>query len=322
MLEFIKKPHSFICLVSAPASGKTSFLLNLIDTYPSYQWVFVSPLRALADEFRERLENREMIVLTAEKLHQDQYEYLFFDTNTIFVLDEFHLIYDWGYSFRYPLIDIWYKVSTSKAHALALTATLDHGLITEMYMDINRNYNQGFLLNYGNMQFKNPPRKQYFITQRSWHTDLLYNLIVKKKRVIVFVAYRHQVDRLVSRINLIGVNALGCKGGEVDKFREELALFFDNVQLIVSTSCLSHGVNLPSVDCVFITYTTSESFWLQMAARGGRRGEEFDLYSVRTRKPKLSELIHFYFRCLKHRMALCFWKEFSFINNPTKKEIS
>lgn len=325
MLELITQPHSFLCLVSPPASGKTSFLLQLLDDYPEYQWVFVSPLRALADEFRERLDEREMLVLTAEKLQHSSYEYLFCNPQVIFVLDEFHLIYDWGYSFRFHLLDIWYRVSISQAHAIALTATLTDQLLIELFQDSTRNFNQSYFLDFGNMRFKYQPHKIEWLQSKKWITELLFQVQIQKKRIIVFVAYRHQVDDLIKLATQKGIHVLGCKGGEVDLFRDKLAKDFEQVELIVSTSCLGHGVNLPSFDSVFITYECSESFWIQMAARGGRKGELFEVYSVSQAfqsKAKIKDFIRFYFKHWTHKMALCFWKEFSFINNSIKKETS
>ena len=135
MIEYFDKPHSFGCLISPPASGKTSFLLYLLDHYNDdvYQWIFISPLKALADEFANRLRDQDQIlVLTAEKLKSDKYQYLFHCEKTIFIIDEFHLFYQWGFSFRQALLDIWYQVSISRGHVLALTATLESTLINEV----------------------------------------------------------------------------------------------------------------------------------------------------------------------------------------------
>jgi superfamily II DNA helicase RecQ len=322
MIQLLTSPHSFILLISPPASGKTSFLLKLLDCYPEYQWIFVSPLRALADEFEQRLGHRQMLVLTAEQLQSPKYGHLLEDEKSLFVIDEFHLTYQWGESFRYSLIDIWYRLAVSKAHVLALTATVDDELYEYIKEDSLRNFSHSFIVDCGNMKFKNSPQNIYLIYQKSWKQHLVSQLLSnrnKDKRVMVFVQYRHEVDQILELVGAYNIRAIGCKGGEVKTFREQLKCSAHHIELIISTSCLSHGVNLPSFSSVFITHNVSESFWLQMAARAGRQGEKFDIYTVsgnNSMKAKASFLL----RNLKTRIHLCFWKEFSFINSPIRKE--
>ena len=54
----------------------------------------------------------------------------------------------------------------------------------------------------------------------------------------------------------------------------------DPPRVIFSTSALSHGVNLGLIDEIYIGYLLkNEDMWIQMASRGGRSGESFNIYS-------------------------------------------
>lgn len=333
MIELFRKKHSFILLLAPPASGKTSFLLKLERDYRDrgYEWVFVSPLRALAEEFETRVHQHSssMKVFTAEKLLNKCYEGFFEDEKALFVLDEFHLIYFWGLSFREKLWEFWMKLSVSKARVLGLTATYPRELEREVLGDIARNYSQFYKIDCGNLVFKNPPEKKVWLpswAKKSWRDFIeleIRSLRGTERRVLLFTSYRKSVDYWLKVGENSGVLSLGCKGGEVQEFCEKLALGFDKVQFIVSTSCLSHGVNLPAFDRILIDHEVNLSMWVQMAARGGRRGENFDLISCKKKKGGafVISFMVFIFYHLRNRMYLWFLKEFSFGNNPTKKGI-
>jgi superfamily II DNA or RNA helicase len=50
---------------------------------------------------------------------------------------------------------------------------------------------------------------------------------------------------------------------------------------IIATTVLGHGVNLPLIKRVFFLYPVKNpDFWLQMVARGGRRGESYSVFAL------------------------------------------
>lgn len=323
MLELFNQDHSFILLLAPPASGKTSFLISLLEDSRKYQWVFVSPLRALADEFKQRVQlYPHIIVETAEKLLSNQYHEYFDRDDVIFVLDEFHLIYFWGMSFRQSLLEIWYKVALSRGHTLALTATFPESISNEAIFDIRNNFNHFYQIDCGNMQFKKAPNECIVIAEskrKTWQKICeleILKLKMNRKRMILFVAYREEVDLWLKFATNHGVLALGCKGGEVEKFRLELSALQERVQIIIATSCLGHGVNLPSFDLVMINHLVSESFWIQMIARAGRQGEAFRAVSCQK-----GDESYYLLKNLSHRIQLWYLKELSYINKLIKKEI-
>ena len=76
-----------------------------------------------------------------------------------------------------------------------------------------------------------------------------------------------------------GFKAIGCVGGEVEKFQTELKNSNGKIDCIFSTIALSHGVNLPEIKKVFINYEVKNyDFWLQMVGRGGRQGSAYEVY--------------------------------------------
>jgi superfamily II DNA or RNA helicase len=50
---------------------------------------------------------------------------------------------------------------------------------------------------------------------------------------------------------------------------------------IISTTVLSHGVNLPDISKIYFLYVVENlDFWIQMTARGGRRGERYQVFAL------------------------------------------
>jgi hypothetical protein len=135
-------------------------------------------------------------------------------------------------------------------------------------------------LDLGNRELLNQPKKVYwFFSRRVFNRRFLYELSKRDPGVILyFCQYRFQVDRWLDFCKKRKIRALGCKGGEVSEFVEELGIC-KAPSVIFATTALSHGVNLPSIRKIFISYRVySLDFWIQMTGRGGRKGEPFELY--------------------------------------------
>lgn len=318
----INIPRSLTLFIAPPAWGKTSLLLQLDGP-----WIFVSPLRALAEEFAARVLESEKRVRIVRSRNDEAWKSfaqnpkgilvatpetlpthlpLLIRKKCFLVLDEFHLFMSWGASFRPYLLEQFYAWGAQGSRILALSATIELDQMNEIKKWREHVFDSLFVIDLGNMQFKNKPFKQlnYGKNIGALKRRFVFEVKRKKSSGIIFCHTRNEVAQWCSWIESQGLVALGCVGGEVEAFRESLAKL-KKIDWIVSTSVLSHGVNLPSFEHVFIAYKTdSPSMWLQMAARGGRRGEAFQLHSLESATFKHKCLIWCFDMLIKIKLYL------------------
>ena len=304
--ELLVRPSTFLLLTAPPAWGKTSLILGLHRRL-SGKSVFLSPLRALAGEFFKRAHDEGLkpvilgargqvdavayarrqeglLVVTPEVL-DDRLWSVFEEQKPLFIVDEFHLFYLWGHGFRPLLWESLMRAANTGSSILALSATVGAETMAACRRDFAVAVDSSFHLDLGNRRFLHPPEAIVFM---GWSRRRALRLVIAHclaKRAgdvfIVFCRYRHEVARLAALLVRLGIRAVGCVGGEVGSFAKSLGE--GGAEVIVATSCLGHGVNLPPARKVFITYRTDcRDMWLQMAARGGRRGEPFRLYQCDT----------------------------------------
>jgi ATP-dependent DNA helicase RecQ len=307
-------PCCFTLLTAPVASGKTRLIVEFYRE-ENFKIVYLSPLRALANEVFEKLKSqgekniylaggelsivvcfekflncrKGFLISTMELLSEEFIEELYSrNEKVIFVIDEFHLFYYWGEEFRPILHDRYLAILNNFFPVLAMTATISDEIMTRVKLDLS--YYQDFWihLDYGNHELHRMPRvltsfhglKPQYIQKAFWRE------IRQKKEQEVFLyfcAYRGQVDELVARTRRLGFRAIGCVGGEVELFLKELDENSGRVDCIFSTTSLSHGVNLPEIKKVFIDYEVKNyDFWLQMIGRGGRQGSQYEVYSTDT----------------------------------------
>lgn len=305
-------PSCFTLLTAPVASGKTRMVVEFYREH-DFKIIYLSPLRALANEVYSHLEKngekkiyltgggvplkdclesfinakKSFLVTTAELLNEDFLEELFKkEQKVIFVIDEFHLFYHWGDSFRPVLHEKLLAVLNFYFPVLAITATMSQSVMSLMKKDLSFYQDFWVHLDYGNHCLHRQPQKlvcfnglkPHYIQKSFWR-----ELRQKKKKEIFlyFCAYRSQVDELVCRCERMGFKALGCVGGEVEKFLTEVENNEGEIDCIISTTTLSHGVNLPEIKKVFIDYEVKNyDFWLQMIGRGGRQGASYQVYTT------------------------------------------
>jgi len=298
---------SFVLFLAPPAWGKTRMIEEL--------WlegergiIFVSPLRALALEVNERFKKRKdvfylekqgqwreiknqysqslkpFLITTPECLSENFYGFLEnCNKRPIVVLDEFHLFYIWGENFRPLLFECAMAFALTKVPLLGLSATMSSELVIKWKQDFSLSVDDLFLLDLGNQTLLYPPTRKHFyfpIFPEMFRRRFIYELFKSKdETMLFFCARRNEVDQWLDFCERRGIFALGCKGGEVQTFIEALKMY-PNPKVIFATSALSHGVNLPPLSKVFIGETLGrKDFWLQMAGRGGRKGEKYELFS-------------------------------------------
>ena len=304
-------PSCFTLLTAPVASGKTRMVVEFYHEY-DFKIIYLSPLRALANEVFSNLKKREeknvflaggdvaldevcekfmqakksFLVTTAELLSTEFIEELCHqDQKVLFVIDEFHLFYHWGEDFRPVLHDRFLAILNFYFPILAVTATMAEDVMGKMKKDLS--YYQDFWvhLDYGNHKLhREPSRMLSFKGLKPNYIQKAFWREIRQKKddeiFLYFCAYRSQVDELVDRARRMGFKAEGCVGGEVENFLEAVRVSEGKLDCIFSTTTLSHGVNLPEIKKVFIDYEVKNyDFWLQMIGRGGRQGSEYQVYT-------------------------------------------
>lgn len=334
---FTSRESSFTLFLAPPAWGKTSILLKVftLNQELGSHYVFVSPLRALAIEFYKRMKSegyrsvfivntisdmkekqseflkgeRGFIILTPETMGNDFLDIVSSMKNKpIFIFDEFHLYYYWGEGFRPLLWEICMGVANSGASILGLSATMEDIILKKWKSDFSLGMKENILIDLGNQKLLNKPVKviNFNCFDSRFVTRQLINDLKQKESgtFLLFCKYRREVDQWIDYFQRSNVLSLGCKGGEV-------AVFIDNLEkikiprVIVSTSALSHGVNLPVIRKVYINYPVRNiDFWNQMVGRGGRNGDPFEVYQMDTQKGVVLDLIEAILNLIFQRVSL------------------
>lgn len=290
--------QKLILFTAPPAFGKTHWLKSHWKSWQG-RILYLSPLRAINEEvYRSLLNDSDVFLISSdqkieqcneqgplfisgvETLHcfpQNKRE-KFLQSLDLVIIDEFHLFYSWGHSFRPQLIEAFFEILAAKKSIIALSATITPQTFSWVEQDLCLTDHQILWINYGNMTVKNRPRRQLYIPSKKLFNIFLFLCLawgrVKRSSILLFCRYRNEVDSYANKF-FSYANILSCKGGEVSSFAEKLNRT-GRVDLIIATSCLSHGVNLPQLSMVFINYEEeSPEMRLQMLSRGGRRGEAY-----------------------------------------------
>lgn len=329
-------PFENLCtLLIAPTGwGKTTLIFDIMKSSRK-KIVFYSPLKALSEEFhlrcaqeglrswlpksRQELEKDfdhfdfEILILTYEKITANILGKLI-DSDYLHILDEIHLNEIWGQSFR-PILKEFVEIYLHyKLNCLFLSATVSNEHISEL-KKINSDL---LILKIDNYRLKKSPQRVYKVLKKYQAVCLIPK--IHQKRTLIFCKYRHEVKSLGDYYRSLGYQVLTCISGEVEKFRRDL-LEVDS-DMIIATSCLSHGVNLPKLDNVFILYPVkNKEMWVQMIGRAGRRGEEFNVYQMDNFSydnfTPIKGVVHWFLK--KAYIDLWKWKEFSFRKQFTRK---
>ena len=340
-LIFLWNWERFFCLFLAPpAWGKTQLIKTFWQTTP-VNIVYVSPLRALANEFygclkesfpqrqkdlflihsqkesiefAEKLKERKakggnfFLIGTPETLSEKFFEEVERKSEKILVImDEYHLWFEWGDSFRPLLWENFFRIcNLENVSFLGLSATLSEKQQQWTLEACQLNFDSVSLINGGNYILKYPPSflySFYFIPSPSF---FLKTLLLQSKGVLVFLPFRQQVLQWHRWALKNGLCSLYCLGGETTRFQEELAALQKQtenplvIHCIFSTIALGHGVNLPEIEKVIIFFKEKNpSFWIQMVGRGGRRGAPYQAFVYNSFLPVSSR-----FKTLKKVLSL------------------
>lgn len=309
-LENFYNIENALLLVAPPGWGKTYKLLDWAQN-STKSFIYLSPLRALSEEiYKSASDLMSDVHFTKtrsefEKMMKENSYFKFlivgfevfnlkkeFDQkNTIVVLDEFHLIYHWGRDFRPILFDTYIDLVVKNYKLLFLSATMKKENLESLPLELESCY----YLDLGNHQLKNEPQKTFYYPKK-WQALLYDNLklqieIGASHTILVFCPYREEVKRL-HYLYQKDYSVLSCVGGEAREFSRKLSSLHSPPDIIFSTTCLSHGVNLPKISHIFFLYEVKDlDFFIQMTGRGGRKGEEFVVHCLENRSKTLLEVL-------------------------------
>ena len=304
IIPILQIPSTFMLFLAPPGWGKTSLLINLHQNF-ELKIIYLSPLRAIAEEFYNRFprkndvykpntkkdcqglikkfhgKKKAFLITTCELLDDDTILNLVDNqSQTIFIFDEFHLIYYWGESFREKLWETFLGVCNTGFSVLGLSATMDHPIYEKLKKDLRLGMEHFYLLDLGNQRLKKTPaHNHFFYFKKTFVRRFLYEMNHNTHvTYLFFCKYRKSVEFWVQFFQRKKISVLGCVGGKAQEFMAELKEN-PNPRCIFATSVLGHGVNLPSITKIFIDYEeVNRDFYIQMVGRGGRFGEDFDLY--------------------------------------------
>ena len=198
---------------------------------------------------------------------------------SVIIFDEFHLYYYWGDSFRPLMWEAFYEISLHSSLSIALTATLSEVMQFEI-SHFGSNFNSIFWVDYGNQGLKFKPNKYIKAPSKEWLMKQITSESKDDGVKLIFCPFREQVIELEKKLSGIGFDCLSCVGGEGSMMIQKLSINPDP-DFIICTTVLSHGVNLPSLKKIYFLYAVNNlDFWIQMIARGGRRGEPYEVFSL------------------------------------------
>lgn len=295
--------NTFTLYLAPPAWGKTHLFKGWVQL-AERPYLYISPLRALADEVQVSLGRLAGVkIVTPENTLGWDWEALAYAApDTVVVWDEVHLVQAWGEDFRWPLLEAWHGFCASGLTGVGLTATASASFLAFLRESLAGHHSHLLVGDAGNYTFKNPPRR-WLWGPRNWLEELLRS---DPAGTLLFCEHRQAVEAWVDELNRSGVRTWGCKGGETVAFSQRLNRE-TSPQVIVATSCLSHGVNLPSLNRVVLLCPQVERDMLhQMATRGGRRGESYEVWCEWGKSPvpcaRLPALLRLFVRVLLARL--------------------
>jgi ATP-dependent DNA helicase RecQ len=272
LLNYLQRMQKDLLILTAPpASGKTHLIENLIQQFRETPLV-ISPLRALANECFIKWGPTCAVATPEEWLNKKR-------KSNIIIFDEFHLYFYWGDSFRPSMWEAFFEATQSAELVVLLTATLTAEMLKEIKL-FGCQFDQMIWVNHGNQQLKYMPKRYTRAYDLKWMERLIESDLSSFGTSLIFCPYRADVEKWEKRLISRGKTVWSCVGGEAHLFSQKCQTETPP-QFIVATTVLSHGVNLPTISQIFFLYPVRNlDFWIQMVARGGRRGESFVVYAL------------------------------------------
>lgn len=292
MIELIAsiEKNECVLLTAPPGWGKTYKILHALKMSKRKVY-FIFPLRALCEEvYKNALSLGLDVGLIHKKSKKKDYKQLMIctpegfklgerDQEALFILDEFHLFYYWGETFRSYMLECYYEIASSSYALMMLSATISKELKGRINGDLALNYEDIFHIDFGNQRLKNLPSKIFYYP-KVFKNYLLDEIFYPREGVsLIFCPYRSQVESLSKQLKSRNFIVLSCIGGQAKQFVKDMEKI-KTPNYIVATSVISHGVNLPQIERIcFLSEIDNIDYYLQMAGRGGRNGEKYEIHT-------------------------------------------
>jgi ATP-dependent DNA helicase RecQ len=220
----------------------------------SLEFLFVSP---------EQLANEEVLADVADA------------GPSLFVVDEAHLISEWGHDFRPDYLNLGAVAeAVGRPPILALTATAAPPVRAEILERLGMRSPEVIVRGFDrpNIRFA----VERFHDAHAKRRALLAQVASEPKPGIVYAATRRHVEELVVALAEAGVSAVGYHGGmgRAARTSAQEAFMEDRVDVVVATTAFGMGVDKPNVRFVFHSEPAdSVDSYYQEVGRGGRDGE-------------------------------------------------
>jgi ATP-dependent DNA helicase RecQ len=193
---------------------------------------------------------------------------------SLFVVDEAHLISEWGHDFRPDYLKLGAVAqAVGRPPVLALTATaappVRDEIVERLAMPSPEVIVRGF------------DRPEIWLGVERFHAErakreaLLERVVDAPKPGIVYAATRRLAEELAAELDAAGVSALAYHAGMARGARTKAqdAFMADEVDVVVATTAFGMGVDKPNVRFVFHSEPAdSVDSYYQELGRGGRDG--------------------------------------------------
>ncbi|MEN6566983.1 MAG: DEAD/DEAH box helicase [Veillonellales bacterium] len=129
----------------------------------------------------------------------------------------------------------------------------------------------------------------YFLTAQRDKLETLRKLVrgIPVEQALVFVNSGDNIDRLVDKLNYIGLKTAGIHGGSVKTDRKMALDGFRSgkIQLLVASDVAARGLDIPGIEYVFnLNLPEDPRMYLHRVGRTGRAGKKGTAISLADRK--------------------------------------
>src|SRR4051812_13842691 len=195
----------------------------------------------------------EFIFLSPEQLANDEVlAEVVAARPSLFVVDEAHLISEWGHDFRPDYLKLGAVVeAVGRPPVLALTATAAPPVRQEIVERLGMRSPEVIVRGFDRPEIW--LGVEHFHAERAKREALLERVAGEAKPGIVYAATRRLAEELAGELDAGGVSATVYHGGLSRRARTEAqeAFMADEVEVVVATTAFGMGVDKPNVRFVF-----------------------------------------------------------------------